>query len=263
MSNVSIEPGTEIFKETYVLRFAPNPEKKYIPKNYDEKFICAGLRLLSEGETEAGLRCLLIAWANENLWAGELLSHGYTANWFGENDYQKALQILYKMESRGSAMAMNNLGTMYMEGLGMKRSNRWAKYWFEKAVAHGCVYAMVNLANMLTLGPKKYRDFSKAIELLKMAMDKDDPEAFNMMGLCYHLGRGVPQDNVMAYQYYKLGYEKGAGPVSAYNLGRCYYLGRGVEKNLDIAQKLFKKAEEGGFPVQEKLNENECPCQDF
>lgn len=88
-------------------------------------------------------------------------------------------------------MAMNNLGTMYMEGCGVRRSDRWAKYWFEKAVARECVFAMVNLANMLTLGPKKYRDYNRAVELLKMA------------------------------------------------------------------QELFTEAEEGGFPVTEKLNEKQ------
>lgn len=219
MSNVSIEPGAEVYKGSFSLRFAPKPEDKYVPKNYDEECICTGLRLLSEGKTEEGLRYLLIAWTDEDLWAGELLSYGYAANWFGENDYQKALQILYKMVDRGYPMAMNNLGTMYMEGCGVRRSDRWAKYWFEKAVAREFVFAMVNLANMLTLGPKKYRDCSRAVELLKMAM------------------------------------AKGAGPVAAYNLGRCYYFGRGVDKNLETAQELFKEAEEGGFPVTEKLNE--------
>lgn len=221
MSNVSIEPGAEVYKGSFSLRFAPKPEDKYVPKNYDEECICTGLRLLSEGKTEEGLRYLLIAWADEDLWAGELLSYGYAANWFGENDYPKALQILYKMVDRGYPMAMNNLGTMYMEGCGVRRSDRWAKYWFEKAVAREFVFAMVNLANMLTLGPKKYRDCSRAVELLKMAM------------------------------------AKGAGPVAAYNLGRCYYFGRGVDKNLETAQELFKEAEEGGFPVTEKLNEEQ------
>ena len=221
MSNVSIEPGAEVYKGSFSLRFAPKPEDKYVPKNYDEECICTGLRLLSEGKTEEGLRYLLIAWADEDLWAGELLPYGYAANWFGENDYPKALQILYKMVDRGYPMAMNNLGTMYMEGCGVRRSDRWAKYWFEKAVAREFVFAMVNLANMLTLGPKKYRDCSRAVELLKMAM------------------------------------AKGAGPVAAYNLGRCYYFGRGVDKNLETAQELFKEAEEGGFPVTEKLNEKQ------
>lgn len=221
MSNVSIEPGAEVYKGSFSLRFAPKPEDKYVPKNYDEECICTGLRLLSEGKTEEGLRYLLITWADEDLWAGELLSYGYAANWFGENDYPKALQILYKMVDRGYPMAMNNLGTMYMEGCGVRRSDRWAKYWFEKAVAREFVFAMVNLANMLTLGPKKYRDCSRAVELLKMAM------------------------------------AKGAGPVAAYNLGRCYYFGRGVDKNLETAQELFKEAEEGGFPVTEKLNEKQ------
>lgn len=118
MSNVSIEPGAEVYKGSFFLRFAPKPEDKYVPKNYDEECICTGLRLLSEGKTEEGLRYLLIAWADEDLWAGELLSYGYAANWFGENDYPKALQILYKMVDRGYPMAMNNLGTMYMEGCG-------------------------------------------------------------------------------------------------------------------------------------------------
>ena len=221
MSNVSIEPGAEVYKGSFSLRFAPKPEDKYVPKNYDEECICTGLRLLSEGKTEEGLRYLLITWADEDLWAGELLSYGYAANWFGENDYPKALQILYKMVDRGYPMAMNNLGTMYMEGCGVRRSDRWATYWFEKAVAREFVFAMVNLANMLTLGPKKYRDCSRAVELLKMAM------------------------------------AKGAGPVAAYNLGRCYYFGRGVDKNLETAQELFKEAEEGGFPVTEKLNEKQ------
>ena len=221
MSNVSIEPGAEVYKGSFSLRFAPKPEDKYVPKNYDEECICTGLRLLSEGKTEEGLRYLLIAWADEDLWAGELLSYGYAANWFGENDYPKALQILYKMVDRGYPMAMNNLGTMYMEGCGVRRSDRWAKYWFEKAVAREFVFAMVNLANMLTLGPKKYRDCSRAVELLEMAM------------------------------------AKGAGPVAAYNLGRCYYFGLGVDKNLETAQELFKEAEEGGFPVTEKLNEKQ------
>ena len=50
-------------------------------------------------------------------------------------------------------------------------------------------------------------------------------------------------------------HRSGAGPVAAYNLGRCYYFGRGVDKNLEMAQELFKEAEEGGFPVREKLKE--------
>lgn len=37
---------------------------------------------------------------------------------------------------------------------------------------------------------------------------------------------------------------------------QCFnYFGRGVDKNLEKAQELFKEAEEGGFPVREKLNE--------
>ena len=74
MSNVSIEPGAEIYNGCFSLRFAPKPEEKYVPRNYDEECICNGLRLLSEGKSEEGLRYLLIAWENGDLWAGELWS---------------------------------------------------------------------------------------------------------------------------------------------------------------------------------------------
>ena len=60
MSNVTIESGAETYKGCFSLRFAPKPEDKYVPKNYDEECICTGLRLLSEGKTKEGLRCLQI-----------------------------------------------------------------------------------------------------------------------------------------------------------------------------------------------------------
>ena len=55
MNNVTIEPGSEIYKGSFSLKFAPKPEDKYVPKNYDEECICNGLRLLSEGKTDEGL----------------------------------------------------------------------------------------------------------------------------------------------------------------------------------------------------------------
>ena len=65
MSNVSIEPGSKIYKGSFSLKFAPKPEDNYVPRNYDEGCICTGMRLLSEGKTEEGLKYLLIAWAEE------------------------------------------------------------------------------------------------------------------------------------------------------------------------------------------------------
>ena len=54
-----------IYKGSFSLKFAPKPEDNYVPRNYDEGCICTGMRLLSEGKTEEGLKYLLIAWAEE------------------------------------------------------------------------------------------------------------------------------------------------------------------------------------------------------
>jgi TPR repeat protein len=65
---------------------------------------------------------------------------------------------------------------------------------------------LVNLANLLTIGPKKYRDYDNAVTLLEISTEKGDPEAFNMMGICYHEGHGVEKNDKKAYQHYKLAY---------------------------------------------------------
>ncbi|MCQ2309255.1 MAG: hypothetical protein MJZ78_04670 [Bacteroidales bacterium] len=37
MNNALIETGAGIYKGSFSLRFAPKPEDKYVPKNYDEE----------------------------------------------------------------------------------------------------------------------------------------------------------------------------------------------------------------------------------
>ena len=254
MSNLFVDAEQKVFAGSYPLMMSPQPETDYTPRSEAEEEICRGMQLLSEGQREEGRKCLESAWAMGSMWAGELLSYGYTSNWFSENDYPRAWQILDTMQRKGDAMAMNNIATMYESGFGCKQSLRWAKFWFEKAVANGCVYAMVNLANLLTLGPNKYRDYERAVQLLKSAMEKGDPEAFNMMGVSYWKGRGVPKDYDKAFEHYQIAYEKGAGPVSAYNLGCCYYFGEGTAKDLEKAEALFKEATDGGFPVNDCLD---------
>ena len=47
MNNVTIEPGSKIYKGSFSLKFAPKPEDNYVPRNYDEGCICTGMRMLS------------------------------------------------------------------------------------------------------------------------------------------------------------------------------------------------------------------------
>ena len=99
MNNVTIEPGSEIYKGSFSLKFTPKPEDKYVPKNYDEECICNGLRLLSEGKTDEGLGYLMIAWADED----DTLSFRYY-----KLGYEKAL-ILFKKAEEGGFPAQEKL----------------------------------------------------------------------------------------------------------------------------------------------------------
>ena len=50
-------------------------------------------------------------------------------------DYQKAFKLFEQAANRGSAIAENNLGAMYLKGLGTKKNDEQAFKWLNKAAA--------------------------------------------------------------------------------------------------------------------------------
>lgn len=235
------------------LRFLPRPEED-MPKNDCERLIFDAMNLISSGKAAQGRKKLEMAWLRYHSWrAGMQLMRGIIDGWFAEKDYEYAVRILRTMILEGNPLAMNDLACLYQTGKGVKKSVRWAIYWFEKANAHGCLEAKSNLAQIFILGAKKYRDDARGFLLLKEAMKEGDSEAFNIMGICYNKGYGVKRDAQKAFKMYTKAYELGAGPASISNLANMYFKGQGVKPDRQKAKVLFQEAKDGGYPVDEDI----------
>ena len=85
------------------------------------------------------------------------------------------------------------------------------------------------------------KNYTAAVPKLKAAAEKGHKKAQYRLGRCYDKGRGVPEDDKQAFQWYskaaKQDYHK-----ALYHLGQCYKDGEGVEKDRKKAVEYFTKA---------------------
>lgn len=113
---------------------------------------------------------------------GYLESYSCLASYYlYENpNYEKAFDCFKKAAEKGDALAMNNMGDMYENGLGVKQ------------------------------------DFQKAIECFQNAIDNGEPTGYLSLGYVYQVGDGVEVDLQKAKEYYQLAIDNGVGDAQIY-----------------------------------------------
>ena len=126
---------------------------------------------------------------------------------YNAGDYETAYEIWRPLAEQGDAEALNNLGYMYGDGIGVEQ------------------------------------DDVEAVRLYKLAAEQDHASAMNNLGWMYEHGRGVEQDDVEAVRLYKLAAEQDNASAMS-NLGWMYQHGRGVEQDLDTAKMWYELAVE-------------------
>ena len=82
---------------------------------------------------------------------------------YNAQNYEAAMELWLKAAEDG-ATAMNNLGVLYENGLGVTQDDAQAFEWYEKAAALGNAKAMANLGAMYSNGRGTAQDYAKAIE---------------------------------------------------------------------------------------------------
>lgn len=87
------------------------------------------------------------------------------------------------------------------------------------------------------------RGDSHIVEQVLPRAQAGDPEAQHDLGLRYAGGRGVPQDNQRATEWYRAAAEQGYGPAQG-SLGLAYYWGKGVELDHAKAAEWLRRAAE-------------------
>lgn len=118
--------------------------------------------------------------------------------YFERGNYDMALPMLQQAAKSGSLPALNALGQMYENGLGVTADKTIMMNMYTKAVAGGHVPAIINLASYYY----KNGNTPKAIELWEKGVKLGDPFCMMKMGRCYELGVGMPVDLNRAEDWY-------------------------------------------------------------
>ncbi|MBL1274952.1 MAG: sel1 repeat family protein [Ectothiorhodospiraceae bacterium] len=89
-------------------------------------------------------------------------------------------------------------------------------------------------------------DFKAAYNFTIPLANQGNPDAKNLLGMMYELGRGVPQNLSKSISYYREAAEQG-NPYAQYNLAVSFDAGTGVPQNYREAVRWFTKSAEQGI----------------
>jgi hypothetical protein len=131
----------------------------------------------------------------------EALFKGY--EFYSSKKYEKALPYFQQSAEHGTVKAMNTLGWMYQEGIGVTKDFHEAIRWYKKAVNAGDGLGMTSLGWMYFKGLGVTQDYFEAIKLFKMAAEKGYGLGMSYIGHMYEYGFGVKKDFTEAVYWYR------------------------------------------------------------
>ena len=162
-------------------------------------------------------------------------------------DSLKAVDAYRRAHGRGSAIAANNLGAMYIRGDGVRRSHERATQLIRTAAHRGLTYAMRSMAVRAREGLGMTASSSLSFYWYEKAHEAGDALATNDLGVMYQSGYGVREDDARALSLFSDALERDPQlGMAAYNIARAYEQGEGTESNLNWARGYYVLAFEGG-----------------
>ena len=162
--------------------------------------------------------------AEANYWLGICYRDGIGTE---QND-EPALDCFKIAAEQGFAEAYYWRALCYRDGNGVEQNNELALEWITKAVEHADYFFRFN---------KYGSDYGKSVA-----------EAYLFLGDLYAHGKGVEQNDELAFTWYEKAAEKDAIEAQ-YRLANCYYHGQGVEKNNNHAFDYYQKAALAGHAL--------------
>ncbi len=124
---------------------------------------------------------------------------------YSKEDVDMLLNIEQKTMMSGAhvteAVVLNDIGTIYQEGIGVQKNAARAAFWFDQAIKAGdTVYAPSNLGDIYRKGgPGLEKSLSKAFESYSRGTD---PYAHYRIGQAWEQGWSENIDYVEAYKWY-------------------------------------------------------------
>lgn len=140
-----------------------------------------------------------------------------------------------KRAEEGDVVAQYKLYRLYHFGVNIKKDEKKAIAWLEKAAEQGCMEAQIEFGKYCSNANEKVMWYKKAAE-------QGSKNAQYYLGECYEKGVGVEQSNEEAYKWYKKAAEQDSKDAQ-YALGKFYEEGIGVEQSYEEAYKWYKLAQ--------------------
>lgn len=176
---------------------------------------------------------------------------------YGENgvetNFANAFKYYEMAAAQNDKIALNNLGSLYFNGIGTEVNYLKAAQLFAQAARNGSDDAAVNLAFIYLSGNSKNKNLADAVELFKQAAGAGNNTAKFMLGYAYYKGFQVPRDYYKAVALMK---EASAANFdeAQYVMALMYMNGQGIAKNYGNAVKYLRAAiSQGNIPATMQL----------
>ncbi|MDO0824057.1 relaxase/mobilization nuclease domain-containing protein [Desulfosporosinus nitroreducens] len=166
-----------------------------------------------------------------------------------EQNLTEAYRLYLEEAQIGNALALHDLGRMYMDGLGVEMNPDIAQGWYSKAlIAFRAVergksgsYPQYRIGKMYAAGLGTPQNYEEAADWFEMAVAKNHKYAqYSLAGL-YYRGQGVEQSHTTAFSLYGKSAAQG-NPYASYELAKMYRSGLGCNKDTAKADQHFKNA---------------------
>lgn len=194
-----------------------------------ETFLEQNLRLAKEGDVEAQM----------NL--GYMYLYGNNGV---EQDFTKAFEYYKMAADKDNPIALNNVGSLYFNGIGTEKNRARAISYFNKSAKLGNDNAATNLAFIYLTGNNNDSERNKkAMQLFRQAAKSGNKLAEFMLGYAYYKGFTVDRDNYTAFSLIKDAADEGAEFDEAqYILAEMYANGYGTVQNYVNSVAYYTKA---------------------
>lgn len=160
---------------------------------------------------------------------------------FDAENYSKALEIWQQAARQGNAKAMNGIGQLHQDGLGLRQDYRVALSWYKQAAELGLDEAQFNLARLYDKGQGMAVDYDQAVAWYQKSAEQGYARAQLLLGIKSLTGQGVPKDLEAARHWYLLAAQNG-NRAAQFNLATLLRQGRGGAKDPEQAVYWYRRS---------------------
>lgn len=122
---------------------------------------------------------------------------------------------LERLAQGGNVPAMADLGTAYLQGVGVEKNAKIAHDWYLRGASRGNGEALFNLGLLYQTGYAGDPDFKRAFDYYSRAANGNSGRAMMALGDLYANGQGVNSNHVQALAWYELAADRGVAEAVA------------------------------------------------